>query len=100
MGFFKTLTVASIGYVLGARAGRGRYEQIKSGAHRLWESGSVRKGRDKVRTQAAEAFSQAQGAASAKFHQAASAVKGAVSGDDDGEVDEIVVEEYRFEPRD
>lgn len=29
------------GYVLGARAGRGRYEQIKSGAAKLWETTPV-----------------------------------------------------------
>lgn len=93
MRFFRTLAVGAIGYVLGARAGRERYESIKSLAGKIWGSSPVRKGRDKVKTQAAEAFSQAQDAASAKFHEAANAVKGAVSGEDDEA--EIVVEEYQ-----
>lgn len=33
-----------LGYVLGARAGRKRYEQIKSGAQKLWNSPPVRSG--------------------------------------------------------
>lgn len=38
MGFLKTLSIGAIGYVLGARAGRGRYEQIKSNAQKVWSS--------------------------------------------------------------
>jgi oxygen-dependent protoporphyrinogen oxidase len=34
---------AAVGFVLGARAGRERYEQIKAGAARLWESPAVQK---------------------------------------------------------
>lgn len=34
---------AAVGYVLGARAGRKRYEQIKSGADKLWNSPAVQK---------------------------------------------------------
>lgn len=91
MGFLRTLTVGAIGYVLGARAGRERYEQIKRGAQKLWDSGAARKGRAKVRHQAAEAFQQAQEAAAAKFHEAADAVKERTSDD------EVVVEEIRVE---
>lgn len=36
------------GYVLGARAGRQRYEQIAAGAQKLWESKPVQKQADKV----------------------------------------------------
>ncbi|QBF44959.1 protoporphyrinogen oxidase [Janibacter limosus] len=35
------LLSASVGYVLGARAGRKRYEQIRSGANQLWRSQPV-----------------------------------------------------------
>jgi hypothetical protein len=35
------LTGLGIGYVLGARAGRKRYEQIKSAAQKLWETDVV-----------------------------------------------------------
>jgi oxygen-dependent protoporphyrinogen oxidase len=37
------LAGAAAGYVLGARAGRRRYEQIKETAGRLWESPGVQK---------------------------------------------------------
>ena len=39
---------AAVGYVLGARAGRRRYEQIKAGAERLWNDPNVQKGVDEV----------------------------------------------------
>ncbi|MGN6428814.1 hypothetical protein [uncultured Leifsonia sp.] len=34
---------AAVGYVLGARAGRKRYEQIKAAATKVWESPGVQK---------------------------------------------------------
>ncbi|WP_043993399.1 hypothetical protein [Leifsonia xyli] len=34
---------AAVGYVLGARAGRKRYDQMKAAATRVWESPSVQK---------------------------------------------------------
>ncbi|WP_223693326.1 YtxH domain-containing protein [Leifsonia poae] len=34
---------AAVGYVLGARAGRKRYEQIKSTATKVWESPGIQK---------------------------------------------------------
>ncbi len=47
---------AAVGYVLGTRAGRQRYEQIKAGAHRLWTSDPVQNQLDQagpaVKTQA------------------------------------------------
>lgn len=46
---------AAVGYVLGARAGRARYEKIKSGAKAAWESEPVQNG-----------VAVVQGAASAK----------------------------------
>jgi len=39
---------AAAGYVLGARAGRKRYEQIKAGAERLWNTPAVQKSVDQV----------------------------------------------------
>ena len=50
------VTGAAVGYVLGTRAGRARYEQIKQGAHRLWTSDPVQHKLDQagqaVKTQA------------------------------------------------
>lgn len=34
----------AVGYVLGARAGRRRYEQIRKAAKNLWETDSVQRG--------------------------------------------------------
>jgi oxygen-dependent protoporphyrinogen oxidase len=42
------LTGAAVGYVLGARAGRRRYEQIKAGAERLWNDPKVQSSVDKA----------------------------------------------------
>lgn len=40
---------AAVGYVLGTRAGRERYEQIKAGAQKVWETEPVQKGVGVVR---------------------------------------------------
>ncbi|MEV8213691.1 hypothetical protein [Leifsonia sp. NPDC077715] len=37
------VTGAAVGFVLGARAGRERYEQIKAAAVKVWESPTVQK---------------------------------------------------------
>ena len=40
---------AAVGYVLGSRAGRERYEQIKRGAESLWATEPVQRGVDAVK---------------------------------------------------
>lgn len=40
---------AAVGYVLGSRAGRERYEQIKRGAETLWQTEPVQRGVDVVK---------------------------------------------------
>lgn len=40
---------AAVGYVLGTRAGRERYEQIKSGAQKVWNTEPVQRGVEAVR---------------------------------------------------
>ncbi|MET4782167.1 protoporphyrinogen oxidase [Glaciihabitans sp. UYNi722] len=42
----------ALGFVLGARAGRERYEQIRGSAARLWESPAVRRRREEVESYA------------------------------------------------
>lgn len=42
------LTAVAIGYVLGTRAGRGRYEQIKKQAEKVWHNDSVQSTVDKA----------------------------------------------------
>jgi hypothetical protein len=53
------LAAAAVGYVLGSKAGRGRYEQIRSGAHKIAENPKVQaatsKAQEAVATQAAAA---------------------------------------------
>ncbi len=45
----------AIGYVLGARAGRGRYEQIKKVSGKVWSSKPVQSGVDRAKSVAGEA---------------------------------------------
>ncbi|MCW2853606.1 MAG: hypothetical protein JWM84_3270 [Nocardioides sp.] len=56
---FPLLVAAGVGYVLGTKAGRGRYEQIRSGAHKIAENPKVQsathKASEAVATQAAAA---------------------------------------------
>src|SRR3954454_6077683 len=44
------LSGAALGYVLGARAGRKRYEQIRAGAEEFWNSPTVQKRVDQVQS--------------------------------------------------
>ncbi|MFD1717767.1 hypothetical protein [Georgenia deserti] len=48
MGKLSFIVGAGVGYVLGARAGRERYEAIKRGSNKLWQSPTVKKGVHKV----------------------------------------------------
>jgi hypothetical protein len=49
------LVVAGAGYVLGSRAGRERYEQIKTQATKTWNNPKVQEAADAVQTQAKQA---------------------------------------------
>ena len=44
------LAGTTLGYVLGARAGRKRYEQIRAGAEKFWNSPTVQKRVDQVQS--------------------------------------------------
>lgn len=72
-----TLAAAGAGYVLGARAGRERYEQITAGARAFWRD-------PRVQQAAAEARSAATDKAPVikdKIVQAAGSVRDRASGD-------------------
>ena len=73
MAVNKLLLVAAgaAGYVLGARAGRARYEQIRQHSAEVWNSGPVQRGVDVAGSTIADAAKQA-----------GSAVVDRVSGDD------------------
>ncbi|MDP9736271.1 hypothetical protein [Curtobacterium sp. 260] len=53
---------AALGYVLGSRAGRARYEQIKTVSGKIWNNGNVQKG-----VHRAEEFIQDKGPDVAEF---------------------------------
>lgn len=54
----KSLAVGLVaGYVLGAKAGRGRYEQISKLSSKVWNSGLVQAGVDKAQEATGNAFS-------------------------------------------
>lgn len=63
------LLAAGAGYVLGARAGRGRYEQIKSGAHKLAEDPRVQAAKDKAAEAAKEKAGEVAHAAADKVRR-------------------------------
>jgi hypothetical protein len=70
------LVGGAIGYVLGTRAGRERYEQIKSQAQSLWQN-------PKVQEKASQAQDLAKEKGSEAASSAVSAVKDKVGGGDD-----------------
>lgn len=63
MGKLSFLAGTAVGYVLGARAGVQRYEQIKELSNRIWSSDPVQhqveKGKEAARTQVAPAVAEA-----------------------------------------
>ncbi len=81
------LASAAVGYVLGTRAGRERYEQIKSQADKIWRKPQVQSAVDDAATyakstasdlgsKATDAASQAKDAASSKFSSSSDAGSG------------------------
>lgn len=79
MAKFSFLLGAAAGYVLGARAGRQRYEQIAAGAGQLWRSQPVQQqvasakhaAKTKAAPAAMDAVSNAAAAAGDKMRQSA-----------------------------
>ena len=63
MGKLSFFAGAAVGYVLGARAGVQRYEQIKAVSNKVWSSdpvqNQVEKGKEAARTQLAPAVADA-----------------------------------------
>ena len=53
---------AAVGYVLGARAGRKRYEQIKAAAAKVWETPGIQRQVNAVEDYAAARFGELPGA--------------------------------------
>ena len=80
----KLLVIAAgvAGYVLGARAGRERYEQIKDQSTKVWNSPTVQHGVDEASEVAKQAASAAGSKVADAASQAGSKVASAVKGDD------------------
>lgn len=84
MGKISFLAGAAVGYVLGARAGTERYEQIKSGAAQLWGSQPVQQqvssakhaAKTKAAPAALDAVSSAASAAGDKMRAGAGRIAG------------------------
>ena len=95
------LAIGAVGYVLGSRAGRERYEQIKSQATKVWNKPVVQDAADNVeqavKSTASDVGSKLAGAASdagskvaGKASEAGSKVAQKVKGGEDDPADEIL----------
>jgi len=72
------LVAGAAGYVLGARAGRGRYDQIVSGVGRVWGNPKVQQRVTDLQDSATDAAKHAGAVAGDKVSSAASSVAGSV----------------------
>lgn len=73
------LTAAAAGYVLGARAGRERYEQIAAGARKVAGNPRVQAAKQQAQDVAAEKATHVKDVAAEKAKETASSVKSTVS---------------------
>lgn len=69
---------AGAGYVLGTRAGRQRYEQIKGAAQRLWQDPRVQETAARAQQKAREQAPKVQETAARAAHSVSSATAGRV----------------------
>ena len=69
MGRFMFLIGLAVGYVFGTRAGRKRYEQIKSAAQNLWESEPVQWAASQAQDALGDVADEALTAAKRVIHQ-------------------------------
>jgi hypothetical protein len=69
MGRFMFLIGLAVGYVFGTRAGRKRYEQIKSAAQNLWESEPVQWAAGQAQDALGDVAEEALTAAKRVIHQ-------------------------------
>jgi hypothetical protein len=73
------LVIGAAGYVLGARAGRERYEQIKRQANKAWNNPTVKSAVDDVQAQAKHAGSEVGSKVGAKVADVAGEAKTKIS---------------------
>jgi hypothetical protein len=82
MSKLSLLTAAGVGYVLGSRAGRQRYEQIAATARKVADNPKVQRVAHRAQDAAAQQASAAAGAAKDKVTSAASSAADKVRGHD------------------
>ncbi len=73
------IAAAAAGYVLGTRAGRERYEQIKTQATKTWNNPKVQDAAETVQTQAKQAGADLTSKVGSKVAEAAGEVKDKVA---------------------
>ena len=74
MGKVSFLAGLGVGFVLGARAGRGQYEKLKQQAASVWENPRVAEVREQATEKAGDLAKQAPGAAASAVRSAAEKV--------------------------
>jgi SLT domain-containing protein len=79
------LVAGAVGYVLGARAGRERYDQIMEQAQRLWTHPNVQKATHNAQDMAREKAPVVRDKVSGAAKSAAASAANAVSGSDGDE---------------
>jgi FKBP-type peptidyl-prolyl cis-trans isomerase len=79
------LAAAAVGYVLGTRAGRERYEQIKSGARKVSQNPKVQEAAHKAQDVATQQATAAAELAKEKVAPVASSVADKVRGNGEGD---------------
>lgn len=83
------LVAAAAGYVLGTRAGRERYEQIKRQVTKTWNNPKVQETVDVVQDQAKQTGADVASAVGSKVSSAASDVKAKVTSSTPEPVDPV-----------
>ncbi|SFC66337.1 hypothetical protein SAMN04487968_10983 [Nocardioides terrae] len=68
-GKLAVLAGVGVGYVLGTRAGRGRYEQIREGAQRVWQDPRVAEKRHQAATVAKDQATAAKDVVADKVNE-------------------------------
>jgi len=63
------ITGVGVGYVLGTRAGRQKFDQMVAQARKVWESPSVQEAAGVVQTQAARLYDQGKQAVTEQVHK-------------------------------
>jgi hypothetical protein len=89
------LVIGAAGYVLGTRAGRERYEQIKRQATKAWNNPTVKSAVDDVQAQAKHAGAEVGSKVGAKVADVASEAKAKVTEKIKGHDDDSGSDTYR-----